>query len=119
MGRNGRLVPIKAEGSAAAKIPSIHKRLFVELAPTEKLIDHIRKPWGFTGKLVKFKLQADMSDDDLLAIAKKSLAHSNADLLVANCLEWSKLYAYIVDASGGVEKVSRDQLALRLMERLT
>lgn len=115
----GHLVPLHGTGSSKAKIPSSYSSIFIQMVATVKLVDQIRQPWGFTGKLVKFKLQAGMSDDELLAIAKKSLAHSNADFLVANCLEWSKLYAYIVDASGGVEKVSRDQLALRLMERLT
>lgn len=119
IGDGGRLKPLQAVGAAAAKIPSNHDRLFLELVPTYKLIDCIRHPWGFQGKLVKFKLQAGMSDDELLEVARKSLAHSKADLIVANCLEWCDSYAYILDAAGGVEKVGRNELSGRLLGRLT
>ena len=69
------------------KIGSSHDRLILELVPTEKLVDLIRNPWGFTGTLVKFKLQVGLTDDELLAIARKSMADSHADFIVANCLE--------------------------------
>ncbi len=118
MGEDGRLERLQAEGAAAAKIPSNHDRLFLELVPTLKLVDQIRAPWGFQGKLVKFKLQAAMTDTELLDVAHRSLAHSRADCLVANCLEWCDQYAYILDAAGGVEKVSRNELPGRLIGRL-
>ncbi len=119
MGADGRLTKLVTAGSAAAKIPSSHGRLFLELVKTPKLVDFIREPWGFRGKLVKFKLQADMPDAELLEVARRSLAQSRADLIVANCLEWSNEYAYIVDASGGVEKVERPNLAAVLLKRLS
>ncbi len=116
---DGRLEPLRASGSDAAKIPSSHERLFLEMVRTPKLVDFIRDPWGYKGKLVKFKLQADMSDDRLLDVARRSLAQSKADLIVANCLEWSNEYAYVVDASGAAEKVERPQLAAVLLRRLS
>lgn len=119
MGADGFLQPLLAVGSSAAKIPSSHDRLFLELVPTVKLIDLIREPWGFRGTLIKFKLQADMSDFELLEVARRSLAHSRADLLVANCLEWCDSHAYILDAAGGAEKVSRNELPASLVRRLT
>ena len=119
MGDDGRLARLQAEGAAAAKIPSNHDRLFLELVPTLKLVDQIRDPWGFRGQLVKFKLQAAMTDAELLDVARRSLAHSRADYLVANCLEWCDKYAYILDAAGGTEKVGRNELPGRLLGRLT
>ncbi len=77
------------------KMSSEHKELFLRLAPTEKIIDKIRKEWGFKGYLVKFKLQVGITDNELRAIADKSRIDSQADMIVANCLEWSNYRAEI------------------------
>jgi len=82
--------------SSSSKISSQHKELFLKLIPTEKIIDKIREDWGFKGKLVKFKLEVDLSENKLIKIARKSMEHSKADLIVANCLEWCKDKAYII-----------------------
>jgi len=97
------------------KISSDHKELFLKLIPTVKIVDQIRG-WGFKGKLVKFKLQVDMSDYDLICIAKASREHSDADIIVANCLEWSRDRAFIITEQV-VEEVSREDLAKRLYEK--
>ncbi len=115
---DGRPKRLAVAGSAAAKIPSSHQQLFLELVPTVKLVDKIRGAWGFQGRLVKFKLQADMPDAELLEIAHRSLVQSWADLIVANCLEWSAEYAYVLDAAGQVQKVTRDELPRELLRRL-
>jgi len=80
----------------SSKISSKYSELTLRLIQTDKIIDLIR-PWGFTGKLVKFKLQVGLSDRKLLKIARKSMEHSKADLIVANCLEWCNTRAYIID----------------------
>jgi phosphopantothenate-cysteine ligase/phosphopantothenoylcysteine decarboxylase/phosphopantothenate--cysteine ligase len=77
------------------KMSSDHAELFLRLVPTEKIVDKIRKPWGFAGYLVKFKLQVGISDDELKAIADKSREASQADMIVANCLEWARERAEI------------------------
>lgn len=100
------------------KISSSHSKLYLELVPTIKLIDQIRRPWGFTGKLIKFKLQVGISDVELLAIAKKSRRDSEADLIVANCLEWSQDRAYIVNDKDQVESVERHNLPQTLAKAL-
>jgi len=82
---------------SSKKISSSNKELFLKLVPTEKIIDKIRDPWGFKGILVKFKLQVGISDEELLTIAKKSRKDSDAEFIVANCLEWAKDRAYIVN----------------------
>ena len=104
-------------GEAATKIGSSHGSLIIELEPTEKLIDLIRTPWGFKGTLVKFKLQVGVSDAELLQIARRSMETSNADLIVANCLEWARERAYILGAGGTCESVTRDDLPAALLRR--
>lgn len=102
----------------ARKVSSRHEEVYIKLVPTVKLVDLIKKLWGFKGKLVKFKLEVGITDEELIEIAKKSMAASEADMMVANCLEWSAIYAYIIDDAGKVEKVSRRKLAEKLGRRL-
>ena len=101
----GRLMRIDND----SKINSNHPELYLKLVPTRKIIDDIRTLWGFKGKLVKFKLQVDMSDDELLEIAKKSRETSGANVIVANCLEWSKDRAYVI-TENSVDNIDRESL---------
>ncbi|MEK9186112.1 MAG: phosphopantothenoylcysteine decarboxylase [Patescibacteria group bacterium] len=103
---------------ASKKVSGSHKELYLKLIPTIKLIDQIRIPWGFNGKLVKFKLQVRISDEELLVIAKKSMADSKADFIVANCLEWVRERAYIISKDGSYESVKRTYLAEALLEKV-
>jgi phosphopantothenate-cysteine ligase/phosphopantothenoylcysteine decarboxylase/phosphopantothenate--cysteine ligase len=107
------LIPIEN----AAKISGSHPLMYLEMVPTYKIVDKIREDWGFKGFLVKFKLQVGISDEELLAIARESRETSDADLIVANCLEWSKDYAYIVGKDGIPEKVSRGDIADGIAKR--
>lgn len=110
---------------ARGKIPSGHSRLMFEVRPTEKLVDLVRQPWGFNGVLVKFKLQVDnergdpMSDEELIEIASRSRAHSDADYIVANCLVWARERAIIIGRDGNVEHVLRDGIADALLARVS
>lgn len=106
------------EVDSRAKISSKHGELFLRMTPTFKIVDKIRSEWGFKGKLIKFKLEVGKSDDELIEIAKKSCAASDADLIVANCLEWARERAFIIDRDGGVENVTRDMLAERMGQKL-
>ena len=96
--------------------------LYMALTPTIKLVDQIRSRWGFKGKLVKFKLQVNVSDDELIAIAKKSRAFSKADYIVANSLEyfndWNAFKMFIVNYQDEVIPCPRQELAARLLEML-
>ncbi|MCX6795490.1 MAG: bifunctional phosphopantothenoylcysteine decarboxylase/phosphopantothenate synthase [Candidatus Falkowbacteria bacterium] len=91
------------------KVSSNHEDVFLRLRQTHKIIDLIRKPWGFKGYLVKFKLQVGIDDEELLKIATKSRITSEADMIVANCLEWAKEKAYVITDNETVE-VSREIL---------
>jgi phosphopantothenate-cysteine ligase/phosphopantothenoylcysteine decarboxylase/phosphopantothenate--cysteine ligase len=101
---------------SAGKVKSSLPELWLRLKPTEKLIDLIREPWGFRGKLVKFKLEVGLDREDLLRVAEKSRLQSKADLMVANTLESRGEEAWI--GAGEYERVTREQLAGRLVERL-
>ena len=98
------------------KVGSSHNELYLKLVPTEKIVDKIRD-WGFGGKLVKFKLQVNMSDEELIKIAEASRLTSNADFIVANCLEWAKEYAYIMNENK-CKKVARCDLGIELIKSL-
>lgn len=92
----------------SSKVSSSYPELYLKMSPTPKIIDQIRSPWGFTGKLVKFKLQVGISDEELLEIAEKSRVASNADIIVANCLEWAHEKAYIIAGSNIVVTTRED-----------
>ena len=104
--------------AAAGKVKSSHRELWMRLTPTPKLADSVRSPWGFTGTFVKFKLEVGPTDAELLQIAAKSRAQSDADLIVANTLEGKDIVAFIGDRAGGFERVERAALAGRLLERI-
>lgn len=105
--------------NASTKVSSTHSRLYLELEPNIKIVDQFRKPWGFGGKLVKFKLQVGISDEELIEIAKRSMLASGADFIVANCLEWCRERAYVIGANSSVANVKRNDLPAELFRRLT
>lgn len=112
--KDGQLLPIDNSG----KISSDNSDLYLHLIQTEKIINLIRQPWSFEGLLVKFKLQVGLSDKELLAIARKSRRVSEADFIVANCLEWSNRRVFIINSHGRAIEVSRDDLASELYSQI-
>jgi phosphopantothenate-cysteine ligase/phosphopantothenoylcysteine decarboxylase/phosphopantothenate--cysteine ligase len=103
---------------AAGKVKSDENEVWLRLVRTPKLVDRIRKDWNFRGLLVKFKLEVGVSDERLLEIAKRSREQSDADLMVANTLEGAGLWAFLGPIDGLYPKISRRDLALRLVEEL-
>ena len=100
------------------KISSSHEEIYLRLTPTQKIIDLIRSDWFFTGYLVKFKLQVNMTDQELIKIATKSRTDSQADMIVANCLEWSKERAYII-TEDETTPVGRDYIGSSIYQKIT
>jgi len=111
---NDRLVSV----DATKKVSSSYPELFLKMVQTEKLVDLIRPNWGFNGVLVKFKLEVGISDEELQEIARKSRKSSDADLIVANCLEWANSYAYIIGSDDEAVHVSRKLLPKMLFEKI-
>jgi phosphopantothenoylcysteine synthetase/decarboxylase len=103
------------EAMRAGKVKSHHPELWLRLTPTPKLVDQVRRPWGFAGVLVKFKLEVDMTEPELLAAAERSRRESDADLMVANTLDDRDAWAYLGPLDGRYAKVNRPELAARLV----
>jgi phosphopantothenate---cysteine ligase (CTP) len=103
---------------SAGKVKSDEPELWLRLVRAPKLVDLIRAEWGFRGLLVKFKLEVGLDDDGLLQVAERSRTHSAADVMVANTLEGAATYAYIGPRGGAYQRVSRRELAARLLEHL-
>jgi phosphopantothenoylcysteine synthetase/decarboxylase len=101
---------------AAAKVKSDEPELWLRLVRAPKLIDMVRADWGFGGTLVKFKLEVDVGDEELLDRAEKSRLHSQADLMVANTFEEASSWAFVGPFASGYEKIARRDLPARLMD---
>ena len=99
---------------ASQKVSSRHSELWLRLVPTTKLVDQIRRPWGFTGILVKFKLEVGVPDDDLVRRAQSALLQSEADLVVANTFESMHDRAFFVSRES-TQTIERLRLPTRLM----
>jgi phosphopantothenate---cysteine ligase (CTP) len=108
--QGGSLVDVQAD-----KVKSHHPELWLRLVPNPKLVDLIRRPWGFTGTLVKFKLEVGLGDDELLAVAERSRTQSQANLMVANTLEGMNEFAFIGPINRRYERIQRADLAERLV----
>jgi phosphopantothenate-cysteine ligase/phosphopantothenoylcysteine decarboxylase/phosphopantothenate--cysteine ligase len=102
--------------AAKDKVKSTHPELWLRLLPTPKLVDKIRSAWGFTGVLVKFKLEVGLLESELLDAAEKARIHSGADLMTANTLEGMNQWALVGAGPRGYQKVTRTELADRLLD---
>jgi phosphopantothenate-cysteine ligase/phosphopantothenoylcysteine decarboxylase/phosphopantothenate--cysteine ligase len=108
--------PARTSDAAAGKVRSSHPELWLRLKPTPKLVDKIRPVWGFTGVLVKFKLEVGVSEAELLDIAERARVQSGADVVVANTLEGRFDWAVLGSGDGGYHKVERAELADRVLD---
>jgi phosphopantothenate---cysteine ligase (CTP) len=111
--RHGK--PPQMTEHAGGKIKSNEPELWLRLVRAPKLIDRFRSPWGFTGLLVKFKLEVGLTDPELLDIAEASRVQSQADLIVANTLDGAAHFAYVGPLDGRYERVPRRELSERLI----
>lgn len=101
----------------AAKVKSQYEQIAVIGERTEKLVDLFRGEWGHQGLLVKFKLEVDISSEELMRIARASRAASGADYLVANTLEMVAgpgAGAYLVGPDDEAQFIARDELPARM-----
>lgn len=103
---------------SAGKVKSDEPELWLRLVRAPKLVDSIRRDWGFRGLLVKFKLEVGVSDERLLEIAERSRLHSAADLMVANTLEGASQWAYLGPLAGQYVRLERGKLAEQLVRTL-
>lgn len=104
--------------AGVAKFPSDKEEVWIRLHKLPKLIDQIRTHWGFGGILVKFKLEAGISEERLLSVAETSRLHSKADLIVANRLEDFKNWTWVGPTASGFSRISRQQLPAFLLDTM-
>lgn len=100
------------------KLPSDDEELILRLRRTPKLVDEVRS-LDPEILLIKFKLEVSREEPELLEIARKSRAASDADFLLANDLARltaTEHPALLVDRAGKV--VSRMGTTEELAERL-
>ncbi len=100
-----------------SKIASDYTNIAFAGARAPKLIDKFRGEWNFRGLLCKFKLEAGISEADLIAKARASRVQSHADVIVANTLEMvqgANPAAYIIDAAR-CRRVPRQALPEQLL----
>jgi phosphopantothenoylcysteine synthetase/decarboxylase len=102
----------------AGKVKSEAPELWLRLVRAPKLVDMVRRDWGFRGALVKFKLEVDVDDDQLLATAERSRRQSDADLMVANTLDGVAAWAFLGPIDGRYHRVARSELADRLLDAI-
>jgi len=99
----------------SGKIKSSEPELWLRLVRAPKLVDRVRQPWGFTGILVKFKLEVGISEETLVEVAEASRQQSSADFMVANTLDGASHWAYIGPIADRYERVTRRELPDRLI----
>lgn len=107
------------------KLPSDADALVIRLKPTPKIVDEV-KPIDPEILLVKFKLEVDRPEAQLLRIAEESRARSGAELIVANDLtrmDATRHLAFLLDGDGIVARVETtealaDALSVELAKRL-
>jgi phosphopantothenate-cysteine ligase/phosphopantothenoylcysteine decarboxylase/phosphopantothenate--cysteine ligase len=110
--------PPRLSDVVAGKVKSHHDELWLRLIKAPKLVDVVRREWGFHGILVKFKLEVGVDDEQLRQIAEQSRLQSGADLIVANTLEEMNDKALIGSGPGKWESVSRRHLAAILVQKV-
>lgn len=111
--------PVVMKDVAAGKVKSNHEELWLRFVKAPKLVDKIRSEWGFTGCLVKFKLEVGISEQQLEAIAEKSRVQSDADLMVANTFEGMRDWAILGPIEGKYQHIPRPELARQVVDAIT
>lgn len=102
------------------KIKSGKNQLIINLKPTIKIVDLIKK-WNSSVFLVKFKLEVGLSKKELINVAYKSMIFSKADLMVANDIHNipGKHKAFIIDNDKKIiECEGKDVIAQKLLYKI-
>lgn len=103
-----------------AKISSQADYQVLFLKKTPKLIGLVKK-WNPSIRLIGFKLLVDVSQEELLTVARKSLEQNQAELIVANDLSQIKQdqhQAYLLDKEGYQIAYSKQEIAQTIYERV-
>ena len=99
----------------AGKISGSEPEIWLRLARSARLIDRMRQPWGYTGILVKFQMEAGLSDTELIEVAEASRAVSRADLMVTTTLELASHTEFLGPIRDRYDRVPRRELPDRVV----
>ena len=103
------------------KLPSGEAELVIHLRPTPKIVDEVRD-LDPDIILVKFKLETDRTEEELLRIAQESRRRSRADLVVANDLSRKtgrRHEAYLLDETGLLRRAeTTEELAVVILDEI-
>ena len=99
------------------KIKSSEPELWLRLGAAPKnFVDRIRAAVGFTGILVKFKLEVGISEQELVEVAEASRRQSSADAHGSELtLDGAQHWAYVGPIADRYERVPRRELPDRLV----
>jgi phosphopantothenate-cysteine ligase len=108
-------IPSKVEG----KIPSDQDELVIRLRRAKKIVDSI-KTWNPEIQLVKFKLEANCTQEELLTAGIKAGRRAGAEWVVANdtsALSGDSHHALIIRSNGShIEARGKPEIARRLLD---
>lgn len=79
------LLMLSSEKKTQKKISSQNEKLILVMQKAPKVIASIKK-WQADTTLIGFKLLVDVTEEELVAVAKKSLITNHADFILANDL---------------------------------
>jgi phosphopantothenoylcysteine synthetase/decarboxylase len=99
----------------SGKIALSEPEIWLRLVRGPRFIDRIRQPWGFTGILVKFQMEAGLGDAELIELAEASRQQSTADLMVTTTLEAFPHMEYLGPIRDRYERMPRRELPDRLV----
>jgi phosphopantothenoylcysteine decarboxylase/phosphopantothenate--cysteine ligase len=98
------------------KVKSGNKRWALNLVPTQKLIDIIKKNIDSSSFLVGFKFETGAQKNKLISQARKLINTGSADLVVANSLNGGRYSAYLVNKKSVSSAISsKSELVKKLV----
>lgn len=114
---------LNTDQASESKISSNTDQLYLILEKTPKVIQQVKKIQPTT-RLVGFKLLVDVSKEELLSVAKKSLEKSHADYVLANDLtsiQPDKHTGYLLNNKGEIagKADTKEEIAQLIVKTIT
>ena len=102
------------------KISSKDEYQVLFLKQTPKIISQVKK-WNPNIRLIGFKLLVDVSKEELLTVARASLAKNQAEIIVANDLydiSNNQHHAYLVKENSVIEANTKEEISQQLVTHI-
>lgn len=99
----------------AGKVPPSEPEIWLRLVRGPRLLDRIRRPWGFDGILVGFQMEVGLGDTELVAAAEATRTRCGADLMAATTWEAAAHTQFLGPVGDYYERVPRREFPDRLL----